>query len=100
VPSPTTAPDAGPDRLPDGSPDLEREAPDPRPTYRVRYNRAGRTGQQRAADVETRDVPGSLDRIPGELPPGAYILSVEDLATGKGVHWTRWPANYRPGFGG
>jgi hypothetical protein len=76
-------------------------APGLRPaTHRVRFNRTGRSGPQRAADVETRDVPGGLDAVPAGLPPGAYILSIADLPDGRAVHWTRWPAAYRPFFGG
>jgi hypothetical protein len=41
-----------------------------------------------------------LDHIPEQLPPAAYIMYIEDLATGANVHWTRWPKAYRPGFGG
>lgn len=72
----------------------------PPATHRVRYTCTGKAGQHRAADVDTRDIPGGLDAVPGGLPAGAYILSVEDLAAGRAVHWTRWPAAYRPGFGG
>ena len=67
--------------------------------YRVRYT-LNRGGQARAADVLTADVPGELTTVPGLLPAGAYILSVEDLAAGSAVHWTRWPAAFRPGAGG
>jgi hypothetical protein len=42
----------------------------------------------------------ALDHIPAQLPPAAYIMYIEDLATGANVHWTRWPKAYRPGFGG
>jgi hypothetical protein len=70
------------------------------PTFRIRYNRKPRGGQQRPADVESVDVRADLDHIPGQLPPGAYILSVEDLAAGRDVHWSRWPAAFRPGYGG
>jgi hypothetical protein len=69
-------------------------------THRVRFTLTGKSGQHRAADVETRDLPGGLEAVPGGLPAGAYILYVEDLAAGQTVHWTRWPAAYRPGFGG
>ena len=68
-------------------------------TYRVRYSLKPQGGQCRAADVETLDTLGDLDLVPGQLPPGAYILSIEDLTGGRDVHWTRWPAAYRPGFG-
>jgi hypothetical protein len=69
-------------------------------TYRVRYTLKPQGERHRAADVETLDVPGELDHIPGQLPPGAYILYVEDLTGDRNVHWTRWPVAYRPGFGG
>jgi hypothetical protein len=76
-------------------------ATDLRPfTHRVRFTCTGKSGQHRAEDVMTRDLPGGLDAVPGGLPAGAYILYVEDLAAGRAVHWTRWPAAYRPGFGG
>jgi hypothetical protein len=96
-PSPAEAP------LPAGRqtiPTSPVEAPDRYTTYRVRYTCTGKSGQHRAADVESADIPGGLDRIPGGLPPRAYILSVEDLTGGRAVHWTRWPAAFRPGFGG
>jgi hypothetical protein len=69
-------------------------------THRVRYTCTGKSGQHRAADVKTLDVSGGLDLIPGRLPPGAYILSVEDIVADRAVHWTRWPVAFRPGFGG
>jgi len=69
-------------------------------TYRVRFSLKKQGGKQCAVDVETLDIQGDLDYIPGQLPPGAYILYVEDLTAGQGVHWTRWPKAYRPGFGG
>jgi hypothetical protein len=69
-------------------------------TYRVRY-RATPTGRPTApADVETIDVGDDLNGVPGLLPAGAYILSIEDLAADQLVHWTRWPNAYRPGFVG
>jgi len=55
------------------------------PTFRVRYNRKPQGGQQRPADVESVDVRADLDHIPGQLPPGSYILSVEDLAAGRAL---------------
>jgi hypothetical protein len=70
------------------------------PGYRVRYSSTGKAGQQRATDVQTLDVRADLDHLPEHLPAGAYILSIEDLADGRTVHWTRWPAAYRPGLGG
>jgi len=60
----------------------------------------GRRSGTGAADVETLDVEGGLDQIPGQLPAGAYILYVEDLTGDRNVHWTRWPTAFRPGFGG
>lgn len=110
--SPHTGLDGGPSRPdPDGRDNFgdldtfddlpQPPAPDVRPlAYRVRFSRTGKSGQHRAADVETRDLPGGLDAVPAGIPPGAYILSVEDLVAGRAVHWTRWPAAYRPGFGG
>ena len=71
----------------------------PTPTYRVRYSLKPAGRSQAAADVQTVDVRAALAEIPGRLPPAAYILSVEDLAEGRAVHWTRWPEAYRPGFG-
>jgi hypothetical protein len=69
-------------------------------TYRIRYS-VTRTARPRApADVETLDLDADLDGVPGLLPAGAYILSIEDLAADRPVHWTRWPNAYRPGFGG
>ena len=69
-------------------------------TYRVRY-RVRPCGQhQTAADVWTADVEADPDHIAGHLPPGVYIMYVEDLTAGRAVHWTRWPTSYRPGFGG
>jgi hypothetical protein len=69
------------------------------PTYRVRY-RLTNTGRPPVpGDVETIDVNVNLDGVPGLLPHGAYILSIEDLAADQLVHWTRWPNAYRPGFG-
>ncbi len=69
------------------------------PTYRVRYSLSP-SGQQAASGVRALDVDGDLDGIPARLPAGAYILSIDDLTAGRGVHWTRWPLAYRPGFGG
>jgi hypothetical protein len=68
-------------------------------TYRVRYSLKP-TGQPRsAADVLTVDLQADLEQIPGLLPPPAYIMYIEDLTAGQYVHWTRWPASYRPGAG-
>jgi hypothetical protein len=69
------------------------------PTYRVRYSLAPFGRPPGPADVLSVDVPGGLDEIPGRLPPGAYIMYVEDLVAGQNVHWTRWPAAFRPGLG-
>jgi hypothetical protein len=72
------------------------------PTYRVRYalslSLAGRT--RTSADVRTLDLDGLLAEVPGRLPAGAYVLSIDDLAVGETVHWTRWPIAIRPGAGG
>jgi hypothetical protein len=64
--------------------------------YRVRYT-SGPVGRVRAADVLTADVSCELDDLPAALPPGSYVLSVEDLAGRRDVHWTRWPKAFRPG---
>ena len=67
-------------------------------TYRVRYSMKS-SGQHHAADVQTADVRAELDQLPDYLPPGVYIMYVEDLTAGRDVHWTRWPELYRPGSG-
>ena len=68
-------------------------------TYRVRF-RVNLSGRPPApADIETLDLDTDLDGVPGLLPAGAYILSIEDLKADQLVHWTRWPNAYRPGFG-
>jgi hypothetical protein len=69
-------------------------------TYRVRFSSKPSGQSHTPSDVETIDVNCALDHIPGKLPPAAYIMYIEDLATGANVHWTRWPKAYRPGFGG
>lgn len=70
------------------------------PTYRVRYSLKA-SGQPRSGlDVQTVDVETSLDQLLECLPPGAYVMYIEDLAGGQNVHWTRWPKSYRPGYGG
>jgi hypothetical protein len=72
-----------------------------RQTYRVRFSLKPSGQSHAAADVETVDLQtDNLGNIPGLLPPGAYIMYVEDLTAGQNVHWTRWPNAYRPGFGG
>ena len=70
------------------------------PRYRVQYSlvRSGRPPTP--AEVLTLDTEGDLDAIPGQLPPGAYIMYIEDLVAGQGIHWTRWPHAFRPGFVG
>ena len=67
-------------------------------TYRVRYSLKS-SGQHHAGDVQTADVRAELDQLPDHLPPGVYIMYVEDLTAGRDVHWTRWPELYRPGSG-
>jgi hypothetical protein len=67
-------------------------------TYRVRYSMAPSGFPRSPRDVQTIDLEGGLDDVPGRLPAGAYILFIEDLAAGRDVHWTRWPKAYRPGF--
>jgi hypothetical protein len=69
-------------------------------TYRVRYSAKPSGQHHNAADVQTADIAADLGHIPEHLPPGAYIMYVEDLTAGQTVHWTRWPPSYRPGFGG
>lgn len=68
-------------------------------TYRVRYSAKPAGQHHTATDVRTVDIETDLDRIPESLPPGVYIMYVEDLTAGRAVHWTRWPSSYRPGFG-
>jgi len=67
--------------------------------YRVRYVLTQTAFPQPPGHARTVDVGGTLDQVPGQLPAGAYILSIEDLAAGRDVHWTRWPEAFRPGFG-
>ena len=69
-------------------------------TYRVQFSLKPSGQRHTDGDVETIDLQTDLDHIPGLLPPGAYIMYVEDLAAGQYIHWTRWPKAYRPGFGG
>jgi hypothetical protein len=68
--------------------------------YRVRYSLKPAGQHQSGADVQTMDVRTDLAHLPESLPPGAYIMYIEDLTAGQTVHWTRWPNSYRPGFGG
>ena len=68
--------------------------------YRVRYSLTPSGFPRAPADVCSADLTGGLDEVPGQLPAGAYILYIEDLAAGRDVHWTRWPTASRPGFGG
>jgi hypothetical protein len=69
-------------------------------TYRIRYSLKPSGQQHPAATVVTVDLEADLDQVPGLLPPAAYIMYVEDLTAGQNVHWTRWPAAFRPGAGG
>jgi hypothetical protein len=69
-------------------------------TYRVRFSAKPHPSEWRRAEAQSLDVEGDLDGIPALLPPDSYILSIEDLAAGRNVHWTRWPEAYRPGSGG
>jgi hypothetical protein len=66
--------------------------------YRVRYSMTPSGFPRSPSTVQTIDLEGVLDDVPGRLPAGAYILYIEDLAAGRDVHWTRWPKAYRPGF--
>ena len=69
------------------------------PPYHVRYS-LSRAGIVRSpADVQSIDVTVELDQIPSLLPDGAYIMYIEDVNDKRAVHWTRWPAAFRPGFG-
>lgn len=68
-------------------------------SYRVRFSLKPAGELHNGADVQTIDVASDLEGIPGQLPAGAYIMYIEDLAAGQNVHWTRWPKTYRPGFG-
>lgn len=70
------------------------------PSFRVRFTLPPFRTPRPSSDVQTADVRSDLDHLPGELPANAYIMSIEDLAAGQFVHWTRWPKAYRPGFGG
>jgi hypothetical protein len=70
------------------------------PSYRVRYSLTPSGVPHSPADVRSIDLRAELDQVPDLLPAGAYIMYVEDLVQGQNVHWTRWPAAYRPGFGG
>lgn len=69
-------------------------------TFRVRYSSKPSGRAHSAADVLSIDIESELDGIPEHLPPGVYIMYVEDLTAGQTIHWTRWPKSYRPGFGG
>ena len=68
-------------------------------TYRVRYVPTPSGFPQSPGNTRTVEVGGSLDQVPEQLPAGAYILSIEELAAGRDVHWTRWPEAFRPGYG-
>jgi len=68
-------------------------------TFRVRYALTPSGVPQSPDRSRTVDLDGSLDQVPGQLPAGAYILAIEDLAAGRDIHWTRWPEAFRPGFG-
>ena len=69
------------------------------PTYRVRYSPTPSGFPHPPGEARTVELGGSLAEVPGQLPAGAYILSIEDVAAGRDVHWTRWPEAFRPGFG-
>ena len=68
-------------------------------TFRVRYVPIRSDSPRSPNKSLTVDLGGSLDQVPEQLPAGAYILSIEDLAAGRDVHWTRWPEAFRPGYG-
>jgi hypothetical protein len=65
-------------------------------SYRVRFSTKLAGQRLTRDDVQTVDVQCDLEHIPGQLPPAAYILSIEDLITLATIHWTRWPKSYRP----
>lgn len=69
------------------------------PTYRVRYSLTSSGFPRAPGDTQVVEVKGGLEQVPGQLPPGAYIMYIEDLAAGRDVHWTQWPKAFRPGFG-
>jgi hypothetical protein len=69
------------------------------PTYRVRFVPGPSNSLRSPAESRTIEVGCTLDQVPGQLPAAAYIISIEDLAVGRDVHWTRWPDAFRPGFG-
>jgi hypothetical protein len=68
-----------------------------KPTYRIRYSLTLSGGGRSPADTRTLDLDGPLAEIPGRLPSGAYVMSIDDLAVGEAIHWTRWPLAIRPG---
>ena len=68
--------------------------------YRVRFsNKTDASAWVRPA-AQSVDIEDNLESIHERLPSESDILSIENLSTGELVHWTRWPKNYRPGFGG
>jgi hypothetical protein len=67
--------------------------------YRVRYSCVAITNGWPRIPAQSVDVETPLEDVPSRLPPNSEVMSIENLATGELVHWTRWPASYRPGAG-
>lgn len=65
--------------------------------FRVRYMLPLEI-QSEFRETRTADHPGPLSELSDRLPPGAYVLSIENLREARSVHWTRWPDMIRPGF--
>lgn len=70
-----------------------------KPTYRVRYSLKTSSNSRSPADVQSIDLEAELDQVATLLPEGACIMYIEDLVGNASIHWTRWPKEYRPGFG-
>lgn len=70
------------------------------PNYRITFSLKPSNLARTPADVKCIDLRAELEQVPALLPPGAYIMYIEDLLVRENVHWTRWPKSYRPGFGG
>ena len=57
--------------------------------YRIRYSMQSLAHMRSPADVKTIDLQADLEKVPGLLPSGAYIMYIEDLTQRQNVHWTR-----------